>query len=127
MAYGQNDRMAGGVPVWNKFSSFVENITQKAENSDDSSFGISDVIDMINPLQHIPVVSSLYQSTTGDTIGSIAKIVGGALFGGPIGAVASIASVAYQSAKNNTDIPYPIHHNAIDLANMRAGFKPYNV
>ena len=49
-----------------------------------------DFLDIINPLQHIPIVSSLYQALTGDTQSSAAKIIGGGLFGGPIGLIASI-------------------------------------
>lgn len=132
MVSGQNDRMAGGVPVWNKFSSFVENIAhgdgQNGNGVNEASFGFSDIIDMVNPLQHVPVVSQLYQSATGDTIGAIAKIVGGAIFGGPIGAIASLASVAYQAAKDDSNTTISVSEEShVALADRRAGFKPYNV
>jgi len=52
--------------------------------------GFGDFLDLINPLQHIPVVSTIYRAITGDEIGGPAKILGGMLFGGPIGFVASI-------------------------------------
>ncbi|NBX03325.1 MAG: hypothetical protein EBR02_04575 [Alphaproteobacteria bacterium] len=52
------------------------------------SFG--DFLDVINPLHHIPVVSSIYESLTGDTQSTGAKLAGGALFGGPIGFLASL-------------------------------------
>ena len=52
------------------------------------SFG--DFLDLINPLQHIPIVSTIYRAITGDQIGGPAKILGGMLFGGPIGFVAAI-------------------------------------
>jgi len=48
-----------------------------------------DVLDVINPLQHIPVVNTLYQELTGDKIGVGARLAGGTLFGGPIGLIAS--------------------------------------
>jgi hypothetical protein len=51
------------------------------------SFG--DFIDLINPLQHIPIVSTIYRAITGDEIGGPAKILGGMLFGGPIGFIAA--------------------------------------
>lgn len=51
----------------------------------DKSFGFSDIVDMINPAQHIPVVSNLYQSAIEDTMGAIAITVGGAIFGGNCG------------------------------------------
>ncbi|WP_404382446.1 hypothetical protein [Caenispirillum salinarum] len=41
-----------------------------------------DFLDIINPLQHIPVVSTIYREITGDTIKPIARLAGGALFGG---------------------------------------------
>lgn len=57
-----------------------------------------DLLDVVNPLQHIPVVGTLYRAITGDTIKAPARIVGGALFGGPIGAMASIANAIYEEA-----------------------------
>jgi len=57
-------------------------------SGDAPSFG--DVLDIINPLQHIPLVSSIYQSLTGDTQSPASKVLGGALFGGPIGLIASV-------------------------------------
>lgn len=56
----------------------------------------SDALDVINPLQHIPVVSSIYRAFTGDTISTPAKILGGTLFGGPIGFVASLFSTIFE-------------------------------
>ena len=56
-------------------------------NDDEPSFW--DVLDVINPLQHIPVISNLYREMTGDQIGVGARLVGGTLFGGPVGLIAS--------------------------------------
>lgn len=53
-----------------------------------------DLIDTINPLQHIPLVSEAYRGMTGDRISPQARVAGGALWGGPIGLVASVASLA---------------------------------
>ena len=53
---------------------------------------LDDVLDIINPLQHIPVVSSIYRSVTGDQITGPARIIGDTLFGGPIGFVASLVN-----------------------------------
>lgn len=66
------------------------------------SFGFLDfiktIIDIINPLQHIPVISTIYRHITGDEINPVARVAGGALFGGPIGAAASAADVAIEGA-----------------------------
>ena len=51
----------------------------------DGTPGLADFIDIINPLQHIPVVSSIYRTITGDDISPAARLTGGALFGGPVG------------------------------------------
>lgn len=59
------------------------------------SFG--DLIDTLNPLQHIPVVSSLYRQLTGDTLSPEARVAGGALYGGPIGLVASVFDAAVEA------------------------------
>jgi hypothetical protein len=54
---------------------------------------LGDVIDIINPLQHIPVVASVYRYVTGDEISPGAQLAGGSLYGGPIGFAGSLANV----------------------------------
>jgi hypothetical protein len=58
---------------------------------DGLTFG--DVIDVINPLQHIPIVGMIYRWLTGDEISPAASLAGGFLFGGPIGLAASAVNV----------------------------------
>lgn len=54
-------------------------------------FGFDDLIDIVNPLQHLPVVGHVYRAVTGDEIGMVPRMVGGFLFGGPAGmAVATV-------------------------------------
>jgi hypothetical protein len=67
-----------GAPGWE---------VDKPREAKDVSFG--DVLDVLNPLQHIPVVSTLYREATGDEISGMARVAGGALYGGPLGAMAS--------------------------------------
>ena len=62
--------------------------------SDGLTFG--DIFDIINPLQHIPIVSTIYRAITGDDIAAAPKIAGGALFGGVIGLVVSIIDTAIE-------------------------------
>ncbi len=57
----------------------------------DVSFG--DFVDIVNPLHHIPVVGNIYREVTGDEIKPPARVMGGALFGGPIGAASAMANV----------------------------------
>jgi hypothetical protein len=51
-----------------------------------------DFVDIVNPLQHIPIVSTIYRELTGDTIKSVPRIIGDGLYGGVIGLVTGVAS-----------------------------------
>lgn len=62
------------------------------------------VFDIINPLQHLPVISSIYREITGDTISAGARLAGGALFGGGIGLLAAIANEISNESTGH-DIP----------------------
>lgn len=53
-------------------------------------FGFGDLIDMINPLQHLPIVSTIYRNLSGDQIGMGSRVIGGALWGRVGGFVAGI-------------------------------------
>lgn len=58
--------------------------------------GFAGLLDIINPLQHIPGVSTIYSQLTGDKSSPAASIIGGAIFGGPIGLIASIANAIFE-------------------------------
>lgn len=49
-----------------------------------------DLLDIINPLQHLPVVGTVYRWLTGDEPGNLARVVGDGLYGGPVGAVTGL-------------------------------------
>ena len=57
-----------------------------ASNTKSDGFSFWDLVDIINPLQHIPVIGTLYREMTGDQIKGPARVMGGAIFGGVIGA-----------------------------------------
>ncbi|MCZ6813827.1 MAG: hypothetical protein O7F14_07210, partial [Alphaproteobacteria bacterium] len=63
-----------------------------ADGIPDRDFEFGDLLDVINPLQHIPIIGSLYRNLTGDEISGPAKILGGLLYGGPVGLVAALAT-----------------------------------
>jgi hypothetical protein len=56
-------------------------------------FGFRDIVDIINPLQHIPIVATLYRNMTGEKIGAVARVVGGALWGRLGGFVSGLVNV----------------------------------
>lgn len=70
----------------------------KPQNIQEGDLKFSDVLDVINPLQHIPIVATIYRELTGDTISPMARVIGDAIFGGPVGFVASVANVGVESA-----------------------------
>ena len=65
-------------------------------SSDDASLSFGDLLDVLNPLQHLPVVGTLYRALTGDTMTDTARMAGGALYGGPFGLVSALANVVVE-------------------------------
>ncbi|MFT5133298.1 MAG: hypothetical protein ACI9SC_001768, partial [Gammaproteobacteria bacterium] len=63
----------------------------------------ADLIDIINPLQHIPILSNVYRKISGDTIDPAARVAGGALFGGPIGAALGVVGLAFEKMSADDD------------------------
>lgn len=80
------------------FPRAVPLIAEGASSVAEAEGGFSDLLDFINPLQHIPVVSTLYRETTGDGISAAARIIGGGIFGGIPGLVASAADAVLEAA-----------------------------
>ena len=70
---------------------------QEKQAKEKDGFSFWDFIDIINPLQHIPIVGSIYRAITGDEIGNSARIAGGALFGGPIGLAMGAANAVIEN------------------------------
>ena len=113
----QNDRTAGSIPSWqapksskdfiqsslsfaDQSSIYQSNASLAYQNPNDTGinkpFGFSDFIDIVNPLHHIPLVNYAYREMTGDTIRRIGNIVGGAIFGGPVGAASGLVNTVIQ-------------------------------
>ena len=61
---------------------------------EDGDFSFGDLLDIINPLHHIPVVGTIYRALTGDQIGNLPRLVGSLALGGPLGLVGGMVSVA---------------------------------
>jgi hypothetical protein len=111
------ERTAGSMPVWRGDESFQISTESKAyalnmaENPQatpaakpDDAFGFGDILDMINPLQNLPIVGSLYRAVTGDTIKPASQVVGGTLFGGMVGFGIGMVNVIAQ-AETGKDAP----------------------
>ncbi len=67
----------------------------------EDGFTFDDVLDMVNPLQHIPVASKQYQEATGDTASEGAKLVGGVVFGALTGGILGLVAALVNAAVRN--------------------------
>jgi hypothetical protein len=61
----------------------------------DDSFA-HDMMEILNPLQHIPIVSTIYRQMSGDKIGTMERIAGDTLYGGMLGMASSVANVVFE-------------------------------
>jgi len=91
-------------PLDEKFS--LSTTPQLEKNIIFKSFGVDgftflDAIDIVNPLQHLPVIGSLYREITGDTLDPGSRVAGSTLFFGPFGTAISVANVALEEFTGN--------------------------
>ncbi|PCJ01767.1 MAG: hypothetical protein COB14_03400 [Alphaproteobacteria bacterium] len=105
----KNERTAGFIPSWDApkdtniqggtraLSSYApqtnNDIKPVMVTQQEDAFSFWDLLDMVNPLQHIPVVSFAYREITGDEIKPVSQIIGGGVFGGPAGLAGGLVNV----------------------------------
>jgi hypothetical protein len=70
--------------------------------ADGLTFG--DVLDAINPLNHLPVVSQLTSSADQPGPSLASRLVGGALLGGPVGFAVTLAGMVVKDATGQTPL-----------------------
>ncbi len=118
----RNERMAGTIVSYSNivnspksFDSTLSPFANKQQQDDviiskEDGFGFFDLIDIVNPLQHIPLLNIVYQKITGDDIKPISRIIGGAVFGGAMGAASGLIATAIEDGTGKTPLD-----NAISL------------
>ena len=135
-----HERMAGSVPVWEKATSAKAQTQVRFEQaladeeslqgdttemrlglasegepatsgSPEQPFGFGDLFDIINPLHHIPIIGSFYRDMSGDQIRGPGRVIGGALFGGPLGAAGAMINMLVEF-----DTGRDISGHAVDMA-----------
>ena len=79
-AAGDPPPAAPGTPLWG-----------------DDGFTFGDLVDLINPLHHVPILSWAYRAITGDDIAPAARALGGGLFGGIAGIAAGVIEAAVET------------------------------
>ena len=70
---------------------------EKSAKSSDWDFSFHNLLSIINPLEHLPIVGTLYRAITGTHIGVPERIAGDALYGGLWGAVSGAADAAFEA------------------------------
>ncbi len=60
--------------------------------TDGKSRGFGDLLQALNPLQNLPVVGTIYRELTGQTIEPSARVLGGFIYGGPIGIASALVN-----------------------------------
>ncbi|MCW2239864.1 hypothetical protein [Azospirillum canadense] len=70
----------------------------------DLSLDFDDVVDALNPLQHLPGVSAVYRQATGDHIGLAARLAGDFLYGGPIGLAGGAAMAMFEAITGDSPL-----------------------
>lgn len=76
----------------------------QAERAEKNAREISfdDFVDFINPLQHLPIVSTVYRALSGDEISPQARAIGGAIYGGPAGMISAGVAMAIEEGMGDT-------------------------
>ncbi len=125
----KNERMAGSAPEWRSSQSAREDsvfrLSEAAQGGNDETqspyvqsfkgymlksvpkeeaFGVGDMVDMINPLHHLPLIGPMYRGVTGDDINPAGRVIGGTVFGGILGGAGSIANIISEE-ETGRDLP----------------------
>jgi hypothetical protein len=89
----------------------------------EDGMGFGDFVDLINPLQHLPLVSEVYRNVTGDQISDGARHAGHALYGlalgGPLGMAGMLGYAMAGSAVSHA-LKEPAAQDALPGAQVRA-------
>lgn len=76
--------------------------TPAPATGDDDGFSFGRFLDIVNPLQHLPVIGTIYRAITGDTITDADRLAGSTLYGGPAGFLLAAASLGIGEATGHT-------------------------
>lgn len=97
------------------------NLSAPQMSYEDSDFSFGDLVDVLNPLQHIPVIGTLYRAATGDEIKPASQVAGDILFGGGIASLGTLvlgsvvtALVSTQNAVHGQETGKPLDRQVAD-------------
>ena len=73
----------------------IVTVTAPSETIDSGKSFFDNLLDVVNPLEHLPIVSTIYNHITGHTPNDFAQAAGDMLYGGPVGFLSSIGNIAF--------------------------------
>lgn len=99
LAFDPSQKMLGRLPApsGSDTAQPAPATAQTAQNEAGGEDFFHRLLDVINPLQHLPVIGTIYRAATGEHIGPLEKIAGDTLYGGLWGAVTATADVAFEA------------------------------
>ncbi|MEP2653941.1 MAG: hypothetical protein ABJH06_18340 [Paraglaciecola sp.] len=95
---GETTSIVKGVEEFDSFSNTwnaIDDVSDYLTGADGLAF--ADVFDSVNILNHVPLISDVYQNEIEHEISPISELVGGYAFGGPVGLAYSAADLAIES------------------------------
>lgn len=105
-------------------------VDQKSQSkSSDWDFSFHNLLSIVNPLEHLPIIGTIYRAITGTHIGIPERIAGDALYGGLWGAVSGAADAAFEAVTGkdfgSTVLAlFTSHHRDTALASNAAAVPP---
>ena len=89
-------------PAWDRDRDFLPASPGAPPAEGGPSF--RDMLSSLNPLQHIPVIGAIYRHVTGDKAHPAAQVVGGLVFGGPIGMMLAALGATIEQATGKSPL-----------------------
>ncbi|MEY4682076.1 MAG: hypothetical protein RLZZ276_3725 [Pseudomonadota bacterium] len=93
-------------PAWDRDRDFLP--ASPGAQPGDEGPGFRAFLSAINPLPHIPVIGAVYRYVTGEKSHPAAQVVGGFVFGGPIGMAIAALGAAFEHATGKTPLEMAI-------------------
>ncbi|TAE81252.1 MAG: hypothetical protein EAZ74_01375 [Alphaproteobacteria bacterium] len=114
--------MKDTIPITH-FSAGVSTLPKPSDDASakgDAPSLFSELVDAVNPLHHVPILSNAYRAATGETLSLGARIAGGGLYGGVIGAAASLVMGVAEEVHGE-----PLERTAMDALGIAGESSPY--
>jgi hypothetical protein len=93
---------AGGLAPVSDTKPETVTVTAPANSSDTSKSFFDNLLDVINPLEHFPVISTIYSNLTGDKPNDFTQVAGDTLYGGPLGLLSSVGNLVFRDVTGKT-------------------------